>query len=145
MERAFEEYGKPINNVSAFRYLGRVLTAEGNDWLALVGNFGKAQNSWGRLSLVLGWEGADPKVSGNFYKAVYQAVLLFGSDTWVLTQKMEKALDRFQSRFARRLTGKHPWRKKDGSWYYLILEEALGVLGLEGIRKSITRRQNTVA
>ena len=87
----------------------------------------------------------DPKVSGNFYKAVAQAVLLFGAETWVLTQRMEKALDSFQSRFARRLTGKQPRRKTDRIWDYPPLAEALGEAGIEGIRKSVTRRQNKVA
>ena len=31
LERAFEAYGEPINNVSEFRYLGRVLMAGDND------------------------------------------------------------------------------------------------------------------
>ena len=65
-ERAFKAYGEPINNVSAFLYLGRVLTEGDDDWLAVVGNLGKARNSWGRLSRVLGREGTDPKVLGNF-------------------------------------------------------------------------------
>ena len=56
-------------------------------------------------------------MSGNFHHAVAQAVLLFGAETWVLTQRMEKALDRFQSRVARRLTGKQPRKNKDGVWY----------------------------
>ena len=84
-------------------------------------------------------------MSGNCYKAVSQAVLLFGADTWVLTQRMEKALDSFHSRVARRLTGKQPRRKKDWSWDYLPLAEAMGEAGIEGIWKSITRRQNMVA
>ena len=54
LEQAFEAYGGPINNVSAFRYLGRVLTVGDDDWMAVVGNLGKAQESWGRLSQVLG-------------------------------------------------------------------------------------------
>ena len=87
-ERAFETYGEPIQNVSAFRYLGRFLTAVYNEWLAVVGNLGKSRKSWGRLSRILSREGADPKLSGNFYKAVAQAVLLFGSETWVLAQSM---------------------------------------------------------
>ena len=144
-ERAFEAYGEPIHNVSAFRYLGRVLTAGDDDWLLVVGNLGKAQKSWGRLSRILGREGEDPKVFGNFYKAVAQAVLLFGAETWVLTQRMEKALDIFLSRVVRRLTGKQPRQRTDGSWYYLPLAEALGEAGIEGIRKSVTRRQNTDA
>ena len=85
LERAFEAYGEPIQNFLAFRYLGRVFTARDDDWLVVVGNLGKAWKSWGQLSRILIREGVDPKVSGNFYKAVSQAVLLFGAETWVLT------------------------------------------------------------
>ena len=59
--------------------------------------------------------GADPKVSGNFYKAVAQAVLLFGVDMWVLTPRMERDLDSFQHRVARRITRRQPRRRGDGS------------------------------
>ena len=96
--------------MTAIRYLGWVLTAEYDDWIAVIGNLGKARKSWGRLSRILRQEGADPKVSGNFYKAVSQAVLLFGAETWVLTPRMERALDSFQHRVARRLTGRQPRR-----------------------------------
>ena len=93
-----------------------MLTAGDDDWLPVVVNLGKARWSWGRLSRVLVREVADPKVSRTFYTAVAQAVLLFGAETWVLTPRMEKALDSFQSRLASRITGRQPWRKKYGSW-----------------------------
>ena len=115
-----------------------------NEWLAVVGKLGKAKKSWGRLSRILSREGADSKLSGNFYKAVSQAVLLFGSDTWVLTPRMERALDSFQQRVARRITVIQTRRREDRSWAYPPLEEAMGEIGFEGIRKSVTRRQNTV-
>ena len=90
----------------SFTYLGRVLTANDDGWPAVVGNLGKARRSWGRLYRVLGREGADPKVSRAFYTAVTQAVLLFGADIWVLILRMEKALDSFQSRVARKIMGR---------------------------------------
>ena len=105
---------------------------------------GKVWKSWGRLSRILSQEGADPKVSENFYKAVAQAVLLFRAEMWVLTQSMERALDRFQSRVAKRITGKHPRQQTNGSWDYSPLAEALGEAGLQGIDKLVTRRQHTV-
>ena len=74
-----------------------------------------------------------------------QAVLLFGADTWVLTPRMERALDSFQHRVAQRLTGRQPRRQGGGSWAYPPLEETMGEAGFEGIRKSITMRQNTFA
>ena len=91
--------------VSEFRYLGRLLAATDDDWPAVAGNIKKTRQIWGRLARVLGREGADPKFSRTFYIAVTQAVLLFGSETWVLTASMEKALDTFQSRVARSSRG----------------------------------------
>ena len=38
-------------------------------------------------------EGASPRVSGMFFKAVVQAVLLFGSEKWVMTPHMGQALE----------------------------------------------------
>ena len=40
-----------------------------------------------------------------------QAMLLFGAETWVLTPRMDRALDSFQHRVTRRLTGRHPKRQ----------------------------------
>ena len=112
LERAFEAYGVPIESVTEFKYMWRILTATDNYWPAVVGNLGKVRRSWGRLSQVLGREGADPKVSWAFYIAVTQALLLFGLETWVLMLRMEKSLDSFQSRVARKITGRHPCRNE---------------------------------
>ena len=105
----------------------------------------KANQSWVRLAKVIGREGVDPKVSRTFYIAVTQAVLLFGSETWVLTARMEKALDSFHSRVARKIAGRQLWRRKDGTWYYPSLAVAMKEAGIVQIRTSILRRQNTVA
>ena len=111
----------------------------------MAGNIKKAQRSWRRLAKVLGREGADPKVSRTFYIAVTHQVILFGAETWVLTAKMEKALDAFQIRVARKLTGRHPRRGRDGEWYYPSLAEAMKETGIFRIWTSILWRQNTVA
>ena len=121
LERAFHAYGKPMEAVSEFCYLGRLLTATDDDWPAVASNIRKAWVSLGRLAQVLGREGADPKVSRSFYTAVTQQVLLFGAETWLLTRKMESALDAFQGRVARRLTGRHHRRGRDGKCFYLSL------------------------
>ena len=51
-------------------------------------------------------------------------LLLFGKESWVLTGKMETALDAFQGRVARRLTGRTPRRGRDGKWKYLPMAGA---------------------
>ena len=37
---------------------------------------------------------------GTFFKAVAQAVFLFGAETWILTPRMERDLDSFQHKIA---------------------------------------------
>ena len=64
---------------------------------------------------ILSWEGKDPKVSGHFFKAVVQAVLLSGVETWVLIPRMERSLISFQHRIAQRLIRRQKRRRGDGS------------------------------
>ena len=145
LERAFSAYGQPMETVTEFRYLGRILTATDDNWPAAAGNIKKARRSWEQLARVLGREGADPKVSRTFYIAVTQQVLLFGAETWVLTKNMELSLDDFQGRVARKLTGIQPRRGRDGFWFYPSLAWATKEAGIVGIQTSILRRKNTVA
>ena len=48
-DRVFEAYGKPLENVANFKYLGRAMTAGDDDWPAVTGNLSKERKSWGRL------------------------------------------------------------------------------------------------
>ena len=89
------------------------------DWPEVAGNLRKARVTWGRLARIYGREGEDPKVSRKYCIAVTQQVLLFGAETWVLTRRMEAALDAVQGRVARHLTGRMPRRGRDGKWMYL--------------------------
>ena len=84
-------------------------------------------------------------MSRNFYIAVTQQVLLFGAETWVLTKRMEAALDAFQGRVARRLTGRMPRRGRYVQWMYLPLSGATKEAGIVQARTSVLRRQNTAA
>ena len=87
-ERAFEAYGRPIEAVHSFKYLGRIMTVGDDDWPAVAGNLVKARKSWVMLTRILSREGADKRVSGTFFKVVVQQVLLLGAETWVLTPRI---------------------------------------------------------
>ena len=134
-ERAFDAYGKPIEAVHSFKYLGRIMTAGDNNWTVVAGNLLKAQKSWGRLARILSMEGADNRVSGTFFKAVVQQVLLFGAETCVLTPRIERELESFMHGAARRITGRQPRRGWDGKWYYPSLAGAMTEAGFTEIRK----------
>ena len=87
----FEVYGEQIQTVPRFKYLGRILTEGYDDWPAVAVNLAKSRKSWGRLQGFLSREGATKRLSGNFFKAVLQQVLLFGAETWVVSQDGESS------------------------------------------------------
>ena len=63
----------------SFKYLGIILTEGDDDWPSVAGNLGKARKIWGRIQWILSREGANKRVSGNFFKAVVQQVLMFAA------------------------------------------------------------------
>ena len=87
--------------VISFNYLGRVLSAADDDWTAVVQNIVKARMVWRRMSRILSREGARPRVSGFFFNAVFQSVVLFGADTWVVNPRMAWSLGGVRDQVAR--------------------------------------------
>ena len=67
------------------------------------------------MILILSREGLVPRVT-VFFKPAAQAVLLFGSETWVSTSPMRQALGGFQDQVVRLLTGRLPRQKIEGKW-----------------------------
>ena len=64
------------------KYLTRVILEADNNWPAVVKNLAQARKVWSRMSHIISREGAALRVPGIFLKAVVQAVLLFGAETW---------------------------------------------------------------
>ena len=77
--------------------------------------------------------------------AVVQQILLYGSESWVLTPRIIKALEGFHHRVIRRITRSMPRRRRDGTWHYPPIGKAMEDAGLFSIEEYISRRQNTVA
>ena len=74
-----------------------------------------------------------------------QVVLIFGSETWVVTPCTGKALVEVQSQVARQLTGRLLWRKPDRKWTYTSTATARGEAGLLTMEEYIRRIHNMVA
>ena len=56
-----------------------------------------------------------PRVTEIFYRAVAQAVLFFGSKTWLLLVEMERRIEGKHMGFLRQITGKRARRILDGT------------------------------
>ena len=66
------------------------------------------------ITRIFSSEGVELRVSGFFFKAVVQVLLLFGAETWVVTPRMDRVLGRFQDQVEQWLTGRLLWRKTSG-------------------------------
>ena len=136
--------GGAIENVTEFKYLGRVVKKNDDDWPTVNRNIRRAQSAWGSLRRILSREGAEPRAMATIYKAVVQAVLLYGSETWVLSLAMEKKLNSFHHCCARYITGQHIRQNPDESWTCPSSKDVLAQAGLWTIKEYVRRRRNTV-
>ncbi len=93
--RQFTVHGDALEKVKVFKYLGRMMAQDDNDVQAMGHQLCKAQRTWARIGQVLRSENVTPWVAAKFYKAVVQAVLLYGSKTWNLTKAVLAWLDGF--------------------------------------------------
>ena len=143
-DTVFDVQGVPIENVKEFKYLGRVVNNKDDDRPTVMENLRKARMKWGRISRILSTDGANPRAMASFYKAIVQSVLLYGSESWVITLSMEKQLQSFHRRCARYITGQHIRQNDDGTWTYPSSENVLGMAGLCTIQECIKSRRDTV-
>jgi hypothetical protein len=144
-EITFTVLGTPIERVKEFKYLGRILDEGDDDWLALQSNLKKAREKWSRIGRILSSEKADPRTMATFYKAIIQAVLLFGAESWVLSNRMMKPLRSFHRRCARHITGRNiRLNAETNEWTYPDSETTLREAGFWPIEEYINRRKDTI-
>ena len=75
-----------------------------------------------------------------------QSVLLYGAETWVITDSMMKVLEGFHLRVARRLAGMLPrLDPRSKRWHYPKSAEVLELAGLWMITQYVELRRNRLA
>jgi hypothetical protein len=143
-ETTFYIQGKEIETVHEFKYLGRMITSSDCDWSAVNYNLKKARAAWGRLAKILSSEKAEAKAMATIYRAVIQAVLLYGAESWAMTNTMVKRLQSFHNRCARYITGQHIRQNADETWTCPPTKEVLERAGLLPIQEYVTKRRSTI-
>ena len=64
---------------------------------------------------------------------------------WVVTPHIKHILGGFHQIVARNILGKIPWRRKEATWEYNCLGDAMRALVIEDIKNNISRWKKTVA
>ena len=83
-------------------------------------------------------------MSVSFYRAVVQAILLYGSETWFLSASMAKRIEGTHTDFLRMITGKRAKKLEDGTWKTPGAEGIREAAGTQSDRIYIERRQATM-
>ncbi len=96
----FTVHGDALEKVEVFKYLSGMMAKDNNNVQAVQYQLHKAWGTWARIGQVLRSENTTPRVAAKFYKAVVQAVLLYGSETWNLTKAVLAWLEGFHVRAA---------------------------------------------
>ena len=81
-------------------------------------------------------------MSGIFFNAVVHVVIIFGLDMLVMNPRMGRALEGFQHKVHRRITGRKPHRFLERSWEHPLLETEIQEAGFEDVEAYVLRRQN---
>lgn len=105
--------GKPFEMVSEFRYLGRIISADGDDTAAIRARISGAAQTAGKL-LGAQLRRASAKTKLDVWNSVIRAQLLYGAESWCMTQRNRSALAAFEMRWLRRATGNLPRRDRHG-------------------------------
>lgn len=105
--KQFTVDSEKIKMVNLFKYLGRMMMLIDDNITVVQANIKKAQAKWARVSRILSCKGADPRTMGYFYKAIIQSILLYGSETWVITMQMLKMLNGFHQQCAQYIARDH--------------------------------------
>ena len=136
--------GEEIKMVQEFKYLGRILSNNDNDLKAVESQLVKARRVWGRIgNIVKKKSGCNPRIMSIFYKVIVQTVLLYGSESWVLSNIARNKLNGFHNRCSRFITGRHI--SLDGeTWIYPSRTSTLQEADLLQIEEYIIKRKTTI-
>jgi len=146
LHQQFTVHGDVLERVEVFQYLGRLLLQDDDDIQAMRSQLCKARGTWSQIGQVLRRENAPPRVSAKFYKAIVQSVLLYGSETWVLSPAAMARLEGFHIRAAYRMAKEHvPQRGPNLQWVYPSSEAVLEDCGMHTIQHYINVQRETIA
>jgi hypothetical protein len=148
LRQQFLVRGDILEQVEVFKYLGRLLSQDDDDIQAIRAQMRKACATWARIGQVLRSKNVLPFVAARFYQAVVQAILLYGSESWVLSKTAMAQLEGFHIRCAYRMAKEH--KPKWGPdrvwvWIYPRSEEVLKECGMKTMIEYILIRRQTVA
>ena len=98
-----EIHNTPIKQVSKFNYLGSIITQDARSIAAIETRIIIAKNAFTNMKSMLTNRNLDITTRTRTLKTYIWSVLLYGSETWTLTQKLKDRLQAAEMWFYRRM------------------------------------------
>ena len=97
--------GGTLEEVEQFCYLGNILDSEAGVEREVRARVAAAWRNWWVLSSLFGNKGIPLKSRGKVYEACIRSILLYGAETWALTDRLMKVLRGCDRKMLRYMAG----------------------------------------
>ncbi len=146
LRQQFLVRGNVLERVDVFKYLRCLMSQDDNDIQAIRAQIRKARSSWACIGQVLRSENVLPFVAARFYQAIIQAILLYGSELWVVSRTAMVRLEGVHIRAAYRMAKTNrPKRGSNREWIYPRSEDVLKECGMRTMEEYILACRQTIA
>jgi hypothetical protein len=132
--------GDAIARVSAFKYLGVWITCNDLDEMTIAANKVSACRSYGAMRHLIKAKGLAIPARRMFVDVVCASALLYGCETWALTQRNISQLRTAQQSFYRPISGL-PWTITDGRPVAPATDAVLKAVGGTDVENKVRRRR----
>jgi hypothetical protein len=122
------------------------MSQDDDDIQAIRAQIRKARSSWARVGQVLWSKNVSPFVAARFYQAIIQAILLYGSESWVISRTAMAQLEGFHICVVYRMAKTNrPKRASNREWIYPRSEDVLKECGMRTMEEYILACRQTIA
>ncbi len=122
------------------------MAQDDDDIQAIRAQIWKARATWARVGQVLRSENTSPFVAVQFYQAIVQAILLYGSEIWVISQTALAQLKGFHIQAAYRMAKTNKPKCGPGNvWEYQRPEDVLRECGMKTMAEYIHICRQSIA
>ncbi len=146
LRQEFMVRGDILQRVEVYKYLGWMMAQDKDDIQAIRAQLRKARSTWARVGQVLCSKNTLPFIAAQFYQAIIQAILLYGSKTWVISWTALARLEGFHILGAYQMAHKNkPWCGPWNERAYPRSEDVLKECGMKTIEEYIRICRHTIA
>ena len=114
-----------LETVDKFKYLGATLTNDGKSEKVIKIRLASANSALVILSTIWKSRSISLRTKIHLYKSLILSIILYGCETWILNETLEKIINAFESKSYRRILGISYRERKTNDYVFKKIIEAI--------------------